>query len=92
VTGPPEHAELRVRVQPRAGRNEVARARDGTLLVRVTAPPEGGKANDAVRKLIARQLRVGISRVAIVRGAASRDKVVSVEGLSSADLELLFPS
>ena len=44
---------LRVRVQPRAGANEIAGVRNGVLVVRVTAPPEGGRANDAVRKVIA---------------------------------------
>ena len=74
-------AELRVRVQPRAGANEIAGMRDGVLLVRVTAPPAGGEANDAVRKLIARRLRMGVTRVEIVKGAGSRDKVVRLHGL-----------
>jgi uncharacterized protein len=75
---------LRVRVQARARADEIAGERDGALLVRVTAPPEGGRANDAVRRLIARRLRVGPTRVAIVRGAAARDKVVRVDGVSAA--------
>ena len=85
-----EAAELRVRAQPRASANEIAGVRDGTLLVRVTAPPEGGKANDAVRKLIARRLRVGVTRVAVVRGHGSRDKVLRVEGVSAEALKAVF--
>jgi uncharacterized protein len=76
-------ATLRVRVQPRGHANEIAGAREGVLVVRVTAPPEGGRANDAVRRLIARRLRVGPTRVEIVRGASSREKVVRVSGLST---------
>jgi uncharacterized protein len=83
-------AELRVRVQPRASANEIAGVRDGTLLVRVTAPPEGGKANEAVRKLIAKRLRVGATRVEVVRGQASRDKLLRVEGVSTEQLHTAF--
>ena len=82
---------LRVRVQPRAGANEIAGAREGVVLVRVTAPPEGGKANDAVRKLVARRLRIGVTRVRVVRGAGARDKVLEVEGLTDAELRASFP-
>lgn len=77
---------LPLRVQPRARRNEIAGERAGALLVRVTAPPVDGKANDAVRRLIARRLGVPASRVSIVRGESSRDKVVQVEGIDDPDL------
>jgi uncharacterized protein (TIGR00251 family) len=80
-----ERATLRVRVQPRARADEIAGEREGALLVRVTAPPEGGRANEAVRRLIARRLRIGPTRVEVVRGAASRDKLVRVRGVSDAE-------
>ena len=80
-------ATLRVRVQPRAARDEIAGMRGDALQVRVTAPPEGGKANAAVCKLVARRLRVGVTRVAVVRGAASRQKTLSVQGLSDEELQ-----
>jgi uncharacterized protein YggU (UPF0235/DUF167 family) len=60
--------------------------RDGVFVVRVTAPPVEGKANDALCALIARRARVGRSRVEIVRGASARDKVVRVEGVTSEQL------
>lgn len=72
-----------VRVQPRGRRDEIVGERDGALLVRVTAPPLEGRANEALRKLLARRLRVAPSRVAVVRGASSRDKLVEVEGLDT---------
>lgn len=74
-------AELRVRVTPRAGRNEIAGERDGVLLVRVTVAPEGGKANTAVCRLIAKALRVAPSRVSVVRGAGSRQKLLRIQGV-----------
>lgn len=78
-------AELRIRLQPRAGRNEIAGERDGALVVRVAAPPVGGRANDALCKLLAKRLGVARGRVTVVRGASSRDKVVRVEGLAQAE-------
>jgi uncharacterized protein (TIGR00251 family) len=79
-------AELRVRLQPRAARNEIVGERAGALVVRVTAPPAEGKANDALRTLIARHARVGRTRVTILRGASSRDKLLRVEGLTDGEL------
>jgi uncharacterized protein (TIGR00251 family) len=74
-------ADLRVRLQPRARRNEVAGERGGAVLIRVTAPPVDGKANAALCKLVADAAGVAPSRVRIVRGDASRDKVLHVEGV-----------
>jgi uncharacterized protein YggU (UPF0235/DUF167 family) len=75
--------ELRVWVQARAARTEIAGQRAGGLLVRVTAPPVGGRANDAVRKLVAKRLGVAASRVAIARGARARDKLLRIDGVES---------
>jgi uncharacterized protein len=77
---------ITVRVQPRAGRNEIAGERDGALLVRVTAPPVEGKANAAVRKLLAKRLGVAPGRISVVRGASSRDKVIEIEGVGATAL------
>ena len=78
--------ELRIRVHPRARTTEVAGLRDGVLHIRVTAPPADGKANEAVRRLIAKQAAVGPSAVTIVRGARARDKTIRIEGATDDDL------
>jgi uncharacterized protein len=54
--------------------------------VRVTAPPVDGKANAALCALVAKRAGVPPSRVSVVRGTASRDKVVRVEGVEPAAL------
>jgi uncharacterized protein (TIGR00251 family) len=74
-------AQVTVRLQPRAGRDEIVGLRDGVLVVRVSAPPIDGRANEALCKLIARRARVAPSRVSVVRGERSRDKLVRVEGI-----------
>jgi uncharacterized protein (TIGR00251 family) len=80
-------AELRVRVQPRASKDEITGWRDnGVLRVRLTAPPVEGRANRALCRLVARAAGVAPSRVSVVRGERSRDKVLQVEGLSAPSL------
>jgi uncharacterized protein len=56
------------------------------VLIRVTAPPVDGKANDALCRLIARAAGVAPSKVAVVRGHTSRDKVLEIEGVDPQDL------
>lgn len=77
---------LSVRVQPRASSDAILGWRDGTLRVRVTAPPVEGEANLAVARLLARALRVAPSAVAVIRGARARDKRVRIAGLDEAEV------
>lgn len=79
-------ARIEVRLRARAGADELSGIRDGRLIARVTAPALEGRANRALCKLIARRAGVAFSRVTIVRGERSRDKLVKVEGLSQAEL------
>ena len=72
---------INVRVQPRSNRNAIEVSGGDIVKVRVTAPPERGKANDAAIRLIADRFGVARSAVRIVRGHTSRNKVVRVEGL-----------
>ncbi|MCI0822691.1 MAG: DUF167 domain-containing protein, partial [Chloroflexi bacterium] len=52
------------------------------VTLRVTAAPEGGKANDAVVALLAKRLGVAKGRVSIVRGHKSRDKTVLIDDVT----------
>ena len=89
----PGPAEIAIRVQPRASADAITGERDGRLLVRVTAPPLDGRANDAVCKLVARRAGVARSKVSVVRGERGRDKVIRVEGLGADELRArLSPS
>ncbi len=74
-----------IKVVPRAGREEIAGERDGCVLVRVRAAPQGGAANEAVRRLIAARLGVRTADVELLRGDRSRRKTVRVAGLAAAD-------
>jgi uncharacterized protein len=71
-------AEFALRVTPRARRNALVRV-EGTIRAAVTAPPEDGRANAAVAELLAHALGVAKSRLVLIRGAASRDKLFRLD-------------
>ncbi len=55
--------------------------RSGAVVIRVSAPPVDGKANEALCRLVAKAAGVPPSRVRVVRGHTARDKVLAVEGV-----------
>lgn len=77
---------IAVHVTPKSGRDEIAGWRGGELSLRVTAPPEGGKANAAVAVVLAKALGVPKGAVRVVRGETSRHKQVEVEGVTPEEL------
>ena len=75
-----------VRVSPRASRDAVQGIHDGALKVALTAPPVEGAANAALCKLLSKALGVPKRAVTIVRGEASRNKVVHVAGVGPSEV------
>ena len=76
---------LYLRVQPRASRNEIVMRDDGSIKVRLTAPPVEGAANEALVDFLADRLSIAKSQVEIISGQTSRDKVVRITGVSDED-------
>ena len=68
-----------VRVQPRASKDEIAGVREGTLRVRLRAPPVDGAANQALVSFLADELGISRRQVRIVSGLGSRSKVIEVD-------------
>jgi uncharacterized protein (TIGR00251 family) len=77
---------FRVRVTPRSSRDVVAGERAGILLVRLTAPPVEGLANEALVRFLSKSLGVPRSAVRLVSGEKSRIKTVSVAGVDASRL------
>lgn len=75
-----------VKVVPGASREQVAGLRGTSLKITVSAPPEGGKANAAVAKLLASVLGVKRTDVRIVSGHSQPLKRIAVAGLTPADV------
>jgi len=73
---------LEIRVMPRASRAALAGVRDGRLVVRVSAPPVEGAANDAAVEVLAHALDLPRQAVRIVAGGTSRNKTVAVAGVT----------
>ena len=71
-----------VKVTPKASREGIGPERDGRLVVKVSAPPEDGKANAAVCKLVAKALGVAKSNVSVDTGETSRSKRLIATGIS----------
>lgn len=74
-----------VRVQPRASKSGVAGELDGVLKIRLASPPVEGQANEELIRLIAKLFDAPRQRVAILSGQTSKNKVVSVSGISIDD-------
>ena len=78
---------LRLRVAPGARRNELVGRHGDGWKVRVTAAPEGGRANEAVLDLLARSLGLPRRSPTIVSGQTARDKVVQMDGIGRSESE-----
>lgn len=81
---------LRLHVQPGAGRTAVVGRHGDALKVRVAAPPEGGRANEAVLALVAATFGVGADQVELTSGQSSRAKRIKVRGLEVDDVTRLL--
>jgi uncharacterized protein len=77
---------LRVRVSPGASRAQIKGVHGGALKLSVTEPPEHGRANEGVLRLLADALGVPARQIALVSGAASRDKRFEISGLRADEL------
>lgn len=73
---------LEVRVSPGAQRSEVIGRYGERWRIRLAAAPERGRANEALLDLLAATLEVPRGQLKVVAGAASRDKVIQVQGMT----------
>ncbi len=74
-------------VQPRASRTEVSGLHEGSLRLRVAAPPVDGEANAEIIAFLAKQLGVAKSAIQIVSGGSGRRKRVRIDGIRPENVE-----
>ena len=83
---------LRVKLQPRASRNEIGETIGDELKIKVTAAPVDSAANEALLRLLAEALGSPRNAIQLVRGNTSRHKVISLAGLGAEEvMSKLFP-
>ena len=71
--------KFKIFVKPNARKNEIARASDGTLIIRVTEPPIEGKANEEVIEVLSEYLNKPKKSISIVSGFKGKYKIINVE-------------
>ena len=82
-------ADISIRVTPRSSQQRIG-VENGKVRAWVMASPTDGQANDAVRRLVAGALGIAPTKVQIIRGDASREKLIRVDGMSLTEvLEVL---
>jgi uncharacterized protein len=75
-----------VRVQPGARRSEIAGEWEGALRIRLSEPAREGRANEALRKLLAGRLKVPAGAARIARGERGRTKRVEICGVTAVEV------
>jgi uncharacterized protein (TIGR00251 family) len=81
-------AALTIRVTPRARKTEFSGImEDGTVRIRVSAPPVEGKANKALIKFLSKVLKVRKNQIEIVAGEKGLDKIVSILDMSAEQVQ-----
>jgi uncharacterized protein (TIGR00251 family) len=83
---------ISLKVVPGSSRNEVVGWLGDLLKVKVKAPPEKGRANEAVVTLLADRLGTDSSSIAVVSGHGSSAKIVAVDGMDDEAIRQAFPS
>ena len=81
---------LNVKVVPGSSRDQIMGWLGVALKIKVTAPPEKGKANEAVVAMLAERLGIGTDDIVVVSGHSSPSKVLSIEGLDDEAIKQAF--
>ena len=81
---------LNVKVVPGSSRDQIVGWLGNALKIKVTAPPEKGRANEAVVAMLAERLGIGTDDIMVVSGHSSPSKVLSIEGMNDESIEKAF--
>jgi uncharacterized protein len=81
----PDGVLISIKLQPHASTNQIAEPLGSELRIKVTAPPVDSAANEALVRLLAEKLDCARNQIEIVRGHASRHKVVKIHGVTATE-------
>jgi uncharacterized protein (TIGR00251 family) len=85
-----DRAVVRIKVLPRSSVNQIVGREEGVFKIKLTAPPLEGKANKALKKLLAKRLGLSKKDVEIISGERSRIKSILIHGLSPKKVDALL--
>lgn len=74
--------KIKIKVQPRSSDCKIIGIHNGALKVKLRSPPLDGRANEELIELLARQIGISKSRISLIAGDKSKNKIVFVEGLT----------
>jgi len=83
---------LSLRIQPHASKNEIVTMENGGLKIKLTAPPVDNAANEALIRFLSDTLAVSKSRIEIISGHTSRDKIVRIFGITEVEAKRILNS
>ncbi|RLS84770.1 MAG: DUF167 domain-containing protein [Planctomycetota bacterium] len=86
----PQTARLEVKAVPGSSRDQIVGWLGDALKIKVTAPPEKGKANEAVIELLAAVLGIATDDVSVVSGHSSPAKVMAIAGMDDEAIKKAF--
>jgi uncharacterized protein len=79
---------IKVKITPRANHNEcTGKMEDGTIKIKLCAPPVDGKANSALLQFIAEKMNLSKADIKIISGQTSHIKLVTIEGATQEDVD-----
>lgn len=84
-----KYRQLKIKVIPKSSENRIIGWEGEVLKIKVTAPPEKGKANEAVIRLLSKALRLAKSKFSVTSGLHSRKKTICIEGATDEDIQNL---
>lgn len=73
---------LKIYIQPGAKKNEIVGPHGDAIKIKIKAPPLEGRANEALIEFLSETLGIAKSKIEIIRGHTSRQKLVSIDGLT----------
>ncbi len=88
---PERNTQLAIRLQPNASTNKVVDIReDGSVKIKINAPAIEGKANRELCKFLHEIFNVPITSIEIIRGEASREKIIRINGLDADSVKVIL--
>ncbi|MGA3094725.1 MAG: DUF167 domain-containing protein [Dehalococcoidales bacterium] len=81
-----DKAILAVRVTPGAKRNAITALKEGVWNIKIAAPPVEGRANEELVAFLSKKLDIRRSSLNVIKGQSSRNKLVSVSGMSQKEI------